>query len=131
MVSSFCFVPVDCVGLVERFWAAQVPSTRMVYIRGNRRDYDLWRALGNEGWSYSDVLTYFKKPENEERGASAYHGTGGPLNVTDHRTRNPLSHAFVEAGVEAGLALMDDFNGSEIDLAGLLALLQLFRTPNL
>src|SRR6266571_1847014 len=90
----------------------------MVYIRGNRRDYDHWRALGNEGWSYSDVLPYFKKSENEERGASDYHGIGGPLNVTDHRTRNPLSHAFVEAGVEAGLALTNDFNGAEQDGVG-------------
>jgi len=90
----------------------------MVYIRGNRRDYDHWRALGNEGWGYSDVLPYFKKSENEERGASAYHGTGGPLNVTDQRTPNPLSYAFVEAGVEAGLALTNDFNGAEQDGVG-------------
>jgi len=90
----------------------------MVYIRGNRRDYDHWGELGNEGWSYSDVLPYFKKAENEERGASAYHGTGGPLNVSDHRTLNPLSRAFVEAGVEAGLPLTEDFNGAEQDGVG-------------
>jgi choline dehydrogenase len=90
----------------------------MVYIRGNRRDYDHWRDLGNEGWGYSDVLPYFKKAENEERGASEYHGTGGPLNVTDHRTRNPLSRAFVEAGVESGIPLTDDFNGYEQDGVG-------------
>lgn len=63
----------------------------MVYIRGNRRDYDHWQALGNPGWSYADVLPYFKKAENEERGASEYHGSGGPLNVADLRTINPLS----------------------------------------
>src|SRR2546421_2171109 len=90
----------------------------MVYMRGNRRDYDHWHELGNEGWSYSDVLPYFKKAENEERGASEYHGTGGPLNVTDHRTLNPLSHAFVAAGVEAGIPLTNDFNGSEQDGVG-------------
>ncbi|MEO7020319.1 MAG: choline dehydrogenase [Ktedonobacteraceae bacterium] len=90
----------------------------MVYMRGNRRDYDHWQALGNEGWGYSDVLPYFKKSENEERGASEYHGTGGPLNVTDHRTLNPLSHAFVAAGVEAGLAPTKDFNGAEQDGVG-------------
>ena len=100
----------------------------MVYIRGNRRDYGHWSALGNEGWSYSDVLPYFKKSEHEERGASAYHGTGGPLNVTDHRTRNPLSHAFVEAGVEAGLALVDDFNGAEQDGVGFYQVTQRQRT---
>ncbi len=90
----------------------------MVYIRGNRRDYDHWSELGNDGWSYEDVLPYFKKAENEERGASEYHGTGGPLNVTDHRTLNPLSHAFVEAGVEVGMPLMNDFNGFEQDGVG-------------
>ncbi|HAE82282.1 MAG TPA: choline dehydrogenase [Ktedonobacter sp.] len=90
----------------------------MIYMRGNRRDYDHWHELGNDGWSYSDVLPYFKKAENEERGASEYHGTGGPLNVTDLRTLNPLSHAFVAAGVEAGIPLTNDFNGSEQDGVG-------------
>ncbi len=90
----------------------------MVYIRGNRRDYDYWRDLGNEGWGYTDVLPYFKKAENEERGASEYHGTGGPLNVSDLRTINPLSRAFVEAGEEAGIPLTHDFNGAEQDGIG-------------
>ncbi|HEV2660012.1 MAG TPA: choline dehydrogenase [Ktedonobacteraceae bacterium] len=90
----------------------------MIYMRGNRRDYDHWAALGNEGWSYADVLPYFKKSENEERGASEYHGSGGPLNVTDLRTINTLSSAFVEAGVEAGLPLTKDFNGAEQDGVG-------------
>ena len=90
----------------------------MIYMRGNRRDYDHWNELGNEGWSYVDVLPYFKKAENAELGASAYHGTGGPLNVTDLRTVNPLSQAFVEAGVESGFPLKDDFNGPEQDGVG-------------
>ena len=90
----------------------------MIYIRGNRRDYDHWRELGNEGWSVSDVLPYFKKAENEERGASEYHGTGGPLNVADLRSVNPLTRAFVQAGVEAGLAETNDFNGPEQDGVG-------------
>jgi len=90
----------------------------MIYIRGNRRDYNHWRELGNEGWSYSDVLPYFKKSENEERGASEYHGTSGPLNVSDLRTLNPISHAFVEAGVEVGIPQMNDFNGAEQDGVG-------------
>jgi choline dehydrogenase len=90
----------------------------MVYMRGNRRDYDHWSALGNQGWSYAEVLPYFKKAENAERGVSDYHGTGGPLNVTDHRTLNPLSRAFVEAGLEAGIPLTTDFNGAEQDGVG-------------
>ncbi len=94
----------------------------MVYMRGNPRDYDHWSELGNAGWSYSDVLPYFKKAENEEREDlknSEYHGTSGPLNVTDLRTVNPLTHAFVEAGVEAGLPLTNDFNGAEQDGVGI------------
>jgi choline dehydrogenase len=94
----------------------------MVYIRGNRRDYDHWQTLGNQGWSYSNVLPYFKKAENQEREAlrtSEYHGTGGPLNVTDLRTVNPLTHAFVEAGMEASLPLTHDFNGEEQDGVGI------------
>ncbi len=90
----------------------------MVYMRGNRRDYDHWHELGNEGWSFSEVLPYFKKAENRERGASEYHGTGGPLNVADHRTLNPLSDAFVAGGVEAGIPRTDDFNGAEQDGVG-------------
>lgn len=90
----------------------------MVHIRGNRRDYDHWRDLGNEGWDYSSVLPYFKKSENEERGPSKYHGSGGPLNIANHRTPNPLSQAFVNAGVEVGIPLTNDFNGAEQDGVG-------------
>jgi choline dehydrogenase len=90
----------------------------MIYIRGNRRDYDHWRELGNNGWCYEDVLPYFKKAENREQGADAYHGTGGPLNVTDLRYVNPVSRAFVEAGVEIGLPRNDDFNGEEQEGVG-------------
>jgi choline dehydrogenase len=84
----------------------------MVYIRGNRRDYDRWRDLGNSGWGYADVLPYFKKAENQERGASEYHGVGGPLNVMDRRYTNVLSDVFVAAGVELGYPRNDDFNGA-------------------
>jgi choline dehydrogenase len=83
----------------------------MIYTRGHPYDYDHWQALGNTGWSFADVLPYFKKAEHQERGASAYHGVGGPLNVTDLRCTNPLSHAFIAAGVELGLCHNDDFNG--------------------
>jgi choline dehydrogenase len=87
----------------------------MVYVRGNRHDFDHWRALGNEGWSYADVLPYFKKAENRERGASAYHGVGGPLNVFDPPTINPLTSAFIEAGEELGWPRNDDANGASQD----------------
>lgn len=87
----------------------------MIYIRGHRADYDNWQAQGNAGWSYADVLPYFKRSENQERGASEYHGVGGPLNIADHRLVNPLSHAFVAAAKELGYAGNDDFNGAEQD----------------
>ena len=91
----------------------------MIYMRGNRRDYDRWRALGNDGWGYEDVLPYFKKSENQERGPSAYHGVGGPLNVADLRYLSPLSRAFVEAATANGMMRRtDDFNGYEQDGAG-------------
>ena len=69
----------------------------MIYIRGNRRDYDAWQELGNPGWSFADVLPYFKKSQNQERGPSEYHAVGGPLNVCDLRCVNPMSQAFVDA----------------------------------
>jgi choline dehydrogenase len=87
----------------------------MVYVRGNRHDFDRWRALGNDGWSYADVLPYFKKAENRERGASEYHGAGGPLNVFDPPVINPLTEAFIEAGVELGWPRNDDANGASQD----------------
>lgn len=90
----------------------------MIYIRGNRYDYDCWRDLGNPGWGFDNVLPYFKKAENQERGASDYHGVDGPLNVANLRCINPLSRAFVEAGVELGLPRNDDFNGSQQDGVG-------------
>jgi choline dehydrogenase len=90
----------------------------MLYVRGNRHDYDDWAARGNVGWSYDDVLPYFKKAENQERGASEYHATGGPLNVADQRCINVLSRAFVDAAVEAGTPRNADFNGPEQDGAG-------------
>jgi len=85
----------------------------MIYMRGNPRDYNHWRSLGNDGWSFAEALPYFKKSENQERGASEYHGVGGPVDVADLRSVNPLSRAFVEGGVELGLPHNADFNGSE------------------
>lgn len=85
----------------------------MIYIRGHHSDYDRWRDLGNDGWGFADVLPYFKKAEHQERGPSKYHGTGGPLNVADLRSVNPLSRAFVAAGGALGYPANDDFNGAE------------------
>jgi choline dehydrogenase len=91
----------------------------MIYVRGHRRDYDGWREAGNDGWGFADLLPYFKRAQNQERGASPYHGVGGPLNVADLRSPNRLSRAFVEACVEVGLPRNDDFNGPTQDGAGL------------
>jgi choline dehydrogenase len=88
----------------------------MVYIRGNRRDYDEW---GVPGWSWNDLFPYFLKAEDNERGASEWHGAGGPLPVADQRSGNRITPAFVEAGVEAGLARNEDFNGAEQDGVGM------------
>jgi choline dehydrogenase-like flavoprotein len=69
----------------------------MVYIRGHRKDYDDWADQGCEGWSWSEVLPYFKRAESNERGADEYHGRDGPLQVCDPRAPRPVSRAFVEA----------------------------------
>ncbi len=87
----------------------------MVYIRGNRRDYDGW---GQPGWGWDDLFPYFLKSEDNERGASEWHGAGGPLPVSDQRSGNVVSPAFVEAGVEAGLDRNEDFNGAAQDGVG-------------
>jgi choline dehydrogenase len=84
----------------------------MVYMRGNRADYDGWNQ---PGWSYAELLPYFKRSEDNERGASTYHGVGGPLSVSDGRSNNPMSAAFVAAAIEAGLGSNDDFNGERQD----------------
>ncbi|HWZ43274.1 MAG TPA: GMC family oxidoreductase N-terminal domain-containing protein [Candidatus Saccharimonadales bacterium] len=84
----------------------------MIYMRGNRKDYDHWRDLGNPGWGYSEVLPYFKKSEDQQRGASEFHGVGGPLSVRDHRCLNPLTEAFVAAAQQTGFAHNEDFNGA-------------------
>lgn len=90
----------------------------MIYSRGNRHDYDTWRDRGNPGWGFDDVLPYFKRAECQEHGASTYHGDTGPVSVADPRDVNPLSRAFVEAGVELGLPRNPDFNGADQDGVG-------------
>ncbi len=85
----------------------------MVYIRGHRSDYDHWAALGNTGWSYEDVLPYFRKSEHNERIHNDYHGQHGPLNVSDLHSDNPYQQTFIEAAKQVGYPLNDDFNGAE------------------
>jgi choline dehydrogenase len=96
-------------------------TNAMVYIRGNRRDYDEW---GVPGWAWDDLFPYFLRAEDNERGASEWHGVGGPLPVSDQRSGNAITPAFVEAGAEAGLARNDDFNGAEQDGVGMYQLTQ-------
>ena len=96
----------------------------MIYIRGHRADYDGWAADGCDGWAYDDVLPYFKRAEDNERGAGPYHGAGGPLRVEDPRGASPISDAFVDAAVAAGHARNPDFNGAEQEGAGLYQLTQ-------
>jgi choline dehydrogenase len=83
----------------------------MIYVRGHPADYDRWADRGNEGWSYGELLPYFRKSEHFEPGGSRFHGMGGPLNVTEHRSRHPLSRRFVDAAVAAGHPHNPDFNG--------------------
>lgn len=83
----------------------------MVYIRGQKEDYDGWAAAGCTGWGWDDLLPYFKRSENNERGGDALHGTGGPLNVADPVDPSPFSHLFVQAAEEAGFPRNGDFNG--------------------
>jgi len=90
----------------------------LLYIRGQAADYDHWRQLGNSGWSFDDVLPYFRRAEDQERGADALHGVGGPLSVSDVCEPHPLCEAFIAAVQEAGLPRNDDFNGPSQEGAG-------------
>lgn len=91
----------------------------MVYARGHRADYDHWASLGNAGWSYADVLPYFKRAEHNQRGADEFHGGDGPLSVSDLMSPNAFSHAFVEAGRQAGFPVNADFNGADQEGVGI------------
>src|ERR1700722_4510090 len=87
----------------------------MIYIRGNPADYDGWAAGGATGGGWPDVLPYFLRAEDNERGASDLHGTGGPLTVSDGRSRHALMDAYLAAAQQAGHKANDDFNGPEQD----------------
>ncbi len=83
----------------------------LLYVRGQAEDYDHWEHLGNKGWSYKDVLPYFKKSEDQSRGADKYHGVGGLLKVSDLRLRRPIADHFITASQQIGIPLNPDYNG--------------------
>ncbi|GAA2422719.1 GMC family oxidoreductase N-terminal domain-containing protein [Actinomadura vinacea] len=94
-------------------------TNAMIYIRGHRHDYDTWRdSHGCAGWGHADLLPYFLKAEDQQRGASEHHGAGGPLRVEDLRYKHPLTRAWVQAAKRYGLAANSDFNGPEQDGVG-------------
>jgi choline dehydrogenase len=84
----------------------------LLYVRGQREDYDRWSELGNEGWSYDEVLPYFKKSEDQERGANDYHGVGGPLKVSDLRLRRPIADHFIAGAQDIGIPFNEDYNAA-------------------
>lgn len=90
----------------------------LLYIRGQAEDYDRWAELGNAGWSYKEVLPYFRKSEDQERGSNEFHGTGGPLKVSDLRLRREIAERFIEAAVESGIPRNDDCNGASQEGVG-------------
>ncbi len=91
----------------------------MIYIRGNKEDYNEWQALGNPGWGYNDVLPYFKKSEDQQRGESEYHGKGGLLSVSDPNSPNFMSKLFLQSSQEMGFPQNPDFNAAQQDGFGL------------
>jgi choline dehydrogenase len=95
-----------------RGWGGSSSINGMIYIRGHARDYDRWRQMGLEGWSFADVLPYFKRAEANENGPNDFHGGDGPLHVSNGRSANPLFRAFVEAGQESGHPYTPDFNAT-------------------
>ncbi len=119
---------------VPEFYNRRVPLPRgkvlggsssingLIYIRGQRQDFDLWRQLGNAGWSYDDVLPYFRKAEDQEDGENEFHGKGGPLAVSNLRTRHTLHDALIAGAQEAGYPYNSDFNGAEQEGVGPLQL---------
>ena len=90
----------------------------LLYIRGQAEDFDHWRQLGNAGWSFTDVLPYFRRAEDQQRGADELHGVGGPLSVCDVSEGHPLCDAFIDACEQAGLPRTEDFNGPSQEGAG-------------
>ncbi|MDX2484849.1 MAG: choline dehydrogenase [Pseudodonghicola sp.] len=100
----------------------------MLYVRGHRSDYDGWADLGCDGWSWDEVLPYFRRAENNENGADAFHGDAGPLRVSDQKDPRPISRAFVEAAAEMQHRRSDDFNRGDNEGVGLFQVTQ-FHDP--
>ena len=90
----------------------------LLYVRGQHEVYDHWRQLGNTGWAFDDVLPYFRRAENQERGADGLHGVGGPLSVSNVGEAHALAEAFIEAARQSGIPRNDDFNGPSQEGAG-------------
>ena len=90
----------------------------LIYIRGQREDYDAWAAAGNRGWGYDELLPYFRRSEGNQRGADAFHGGDGPLKVSDIGARHPLIEAFIAGAGTLGVPRNDDFNGARQEGAG-------------
>ena len=90
----------------------------LLYVRGQAQDFDHWRQLGNAGWSFDDVLPYFIKAEDQQRGADEWHGAGGPLAVSDMRARRDVCDAFIAGAEEIGIPRNDDINGAQQEGAG-------------
>ena len=96
----------------------------MLYVRGNSADYDGWAKDGAVGWSYDEVLPYFRSLEDFSRGTDDYRGTGGPLHVTDHRSRTAMTQVIIDAAVEAGIPFNEDYNGAHQEGVGYLQVTQ-------
>lgn len=90
----------------------------LIYIRGQREDYDHWAALGNKGWGFDDVLPYFVKSEGNQRGAVPFHGGAGPLKVSDIGAKDELIEAFIAGAAQVGVPRTEDFNGARQEGAG-------------
>ena len=90
----------------------------LLYVRGQPQDYDHWRQLGNAGWTWDEVLPYFMRAEDQERGADEFHGAGGPLSVSNMRARRDLCDAFIQGAMQCGIPARDDFNRDDNEGAG-------------
>ena len=90
----------------------------LLYVRGQKEDYERWRQMGNKGWGWDDVLPLFRQAEDQERGEDAFHGVGGPLSVSDMRLSRPICDAWVESAQEAGYAYNHDYNGENQEGVG-------------
>ena len=101
-----------------KVWGGSSSINGLLYIRGQHEDFDHWRQLGNAGWGFADVLPYFRRAEDQERGADELHGAGGPLAVSDVCEPHPLCEAFIAAAQAAGFPRNDDFNGARQEGAG-------------